>query len=208
MRLAPTAAVFSFACALLCTGMSIADPAVTIDGAPVAGAIIHEGHILVPFRAPMEQLGAVVVWSDTDKTGTATMSGHELVRAIVDSQTAYIDGYAKVLTVAPVLIEPQHLEYVPVEVLPQISNAQLTVAPDNSSATITNFDLAGVNAIGSGAASNDPDGKVLLVWVWLLPIAGVLCIAAYVIVMGQMNRSWAAAAARSGKPVKNVGFLV
>jgi hypothetical protein len=208
MRLSPTVAAFAFACALLCTGIAGADTVVTIDGEPVTGAIVHEGHILVPFRAPMEQLGATVVWVDAARTGTATYAGQELVRAIVDSPTAYIGGYAKALTVAPLLIEPQHLEYIPVEMLPEISNAKLTVSPDGNSATITDFDLAGVNAIGSGAANNDPGGKVLYVWVWLLPISGVLCIVAYVVVIGQLNRSFAAAAARSGKPIKGLGLLV
>lgn len=207
MRFSPLIAVWALACVLFSTGMASA-AIVTINGVPVSGAIAQEGHILVPFRAPMEQLGAVVVWSDTEQRGIAIFSGHELVRTTVGSSTAYIVGYPKVLTVAPVLIEPQHLEYVPVEMLPQISNAQLTLATDGSSATITGFDLAGVNAIGSGAASNDPGGKVLLVWLWLLPLSGILCLAAYVVVIRQLNESLAAAAARRGKPIKPLGLFV
>ncbi len=66
----------------------------------------------------------------------------------------------------------------------------------------------GIASAATDVTSNDPEGKVLLVWVWLLPISGILCIAAYFVVIGQMNRSWAAAAARRGAPVKNVGFFV
>jgi hypothetical protein len=116
---------------------------VTIDGAPVTGVIVHEGHILVPFRVPMEALGAT-----------------------------YIDSNPKTLTVAPVLVSG--LEYVPVEMLPEISNAKLDLSADGTTATITDFDLAGVHAAG-GAGGVDPQGKLLYLWVWLLPISAVLC---------------------------------
>jgi hypothetical protein len=129
----------------------------------------------------------------------------------------------KVITVAPVLIEPQHHEYIPVEVLPEISAAKLTISADGSTATITHFDLVGVNAAGPAAAvaavpaaaaaetaapavasapatgaavtadasgfpSVDPDGKILLVWVWLLPISAAVAGFAYFAVIGQVER--------------------
>jgi hypothetical protein len=207
MRVSPTAIVFAFVFAFFSTAIASA-ATVTIDGAPVTGAIIQDSHILVPFRAPMEQLGAAVVWSDTEQTGIATASGQELVRTKVGSTTASINGYPKVLSVAPVLVEPQHLEYVTVEILTEISNAQLVLAPDGSSATVTGFDLAGVNAVGARAANNDPGGNVLLVWVWLLPLSGALCIAAYMYVNSLVNRSIAASAARRGVRPYRVGFFI
>jgi hypothetical protein len=76
------------------------------------------------------------------------------------------------------------------------------------SAFVAALSCTGIASAATDAISNDPEGKVLLVWVWLLPISGILCIAAYVFVMGQMNRSWAAAAARRGERAKNVGFFV
>jgi hypothetical protein len=145
---------------------------VTIDGAPVTGVIVHEGHILVPFRVPMESLGATVDWSDATQTGTASMSGTELVRASVGQDIAYIDSNPKTLTVAPVLVN--HLEYVPVEMLPEISSAKLALSSDGTTATITDSDLAGVHAAGGGGGV-DPQGKLLYLWVWLLPISAVLC---------------------------------
>jgi hypothetical protein len=140
-----------------------------------------------------------------------------------------IKGAPKQITVAPVLIEPQHLEYIPVEVLPEISAAKLTVSADKNTATITHFDLVGVNAVaaaaaaaeasaapaaaetmapataapvpapvaavgepvtsdGSGFPSVDPDGKILLVWVWLLPISAAVAGFAYFAVIGQVER--------------------
>jgi hypothetical protein len=200
MRLLPIAIILALAGVLFTGAGSSADVLVTIDGAPVSGAIVKSGHILVPFRAPMEQLGATVVWTDATQTGVANLSGQEIVRAAVGSTTAYISGNAKVLDVAPVLVEPQHLEYVPVEMLPEISNAALVVAPDLSSATITNFDLAGVNAVGSSAGSQDPRGKLLYLWVWLLPISGIVSLIAYVYVNGLVNRSFALAKRRRTTP--------
>ena len=168
---------FFFAIASLVLTPVLAQAAiVTIDGAPVTGVIVHDGHILVPFRVPMESLGATVDWSDATQTGTATVSGAELVRATVGQQTAYIDSNPKTLTVAPVLVN--HLEYVPVEMLPEISSAKLDLSSDGTTATITDFDLAGVHAAG-GAGGGDPQGKLLYLWVWLLPISAVLCAIAF-----------------------------
>jgi hypothetical protein len=160
--------------------------AVTIDGAPVSGVISREGHLLVPFRAPMEQVGATVDWSDATQTGTATYSGRELVRVKVGEETAYTDGNAKSLTVAPVLIS--HLEYVPVEMLPQISNATIAMSDGGATATITNFDLAGIDAIGASAGSIDPKGQILYLWVWLLPISAVLVVLVIFATKGGLER--------------------
>jgi hypothetical protein len=188
MRLSPTALIFACTAVLL-TPVAASAAVVTIDGTPVADVIVREGHVLVPFRAPMEQIGATVDWSDATQTGTASISGREVVRAIIGRPTAYIEGYPKELTVAPVLIEPQHLEYVPVEVLPQISHAKMDLSPDGNTVTITNFDLAGVNDVGSGIASLDPHGKILYLWVWLLPISAVVAGAGYLIAKAPIERS-------------------
>ncbi|MGD0471795.1 MAG: stalk domain-containing protein [Candidatus Velthaea sp.] len=230
MRLSPTAIIVAFAAVVLSSGVSSA-ATVTIDGAPVTGTILHEGHLMVPFRAPMQQIGATVVWTDKVKTGVASAQGHELIRTAIGSKTVVIKGAPKVITVAPALIEPQHLEYIPVEILPQISRAKLTFSPDRKSAVITNFDLGGVAAAAAAAAavvaaaapaptaaataapapvaaapvvaapvgepvvtdasgfpSVDPDGKILLVWVWLLPISAAVAGFAYFAVIGQVER--------------------
>jgi hypothetical protein len=153
---------------------------VTIDGAPVSGSVVRQGHILVPFRAPMQQLGATVVWSNSDQSGVASISGHELVRTTIGSAVAVINGNQKTLTVAPVLIE--HLEYVPVEMLPEISHAKLALSPDGNTATITEFDLAGVNDVGSSAAAPAPSVKTSYGWIWLLPLAAVIYAIAYFVI--------------------------
>jgi hypothetical protein len=222
VRLSPTAIFLAFISVVFSAGIASA-ATVTIDGAPVTGVVLHEGHLMVPFRAPMQQIGATVVWTNSVQTGVASASGKELIRTKIGSKTAVISGAPKVITVAPVLIEPQHLEYIPVEVLPEISAAKLTISADGSTATITHFDLVGVNAAGPAAAvaavpaaaaaetaapavasapatgaavtadasgfpSVDPDGKILLVWVWLLPISAAVAGFAYFAVIGQVER--------------------
>jgi hypothetical protein len=190
MRRFSSAALYCSVLAAVAVSLAASKPApveaaaVTIDGAHVSGVISRQGHLLVPFRAPMEQVGATVNWSDATQTGTATYSGRELVRVKVGEETAYIDGNAKSLTVAPVLIS--HLEYVPVEMLPQISNAR--IAMSGASATITNFDLAGIDAIGASAGSIDPKGQILYLWVWLLPISAVLIILVIFATKGGLER--------------------
>jgi hypothetical protein len=105
MRLSPTAIFLAFIAGVFSAGIASA-ATVTIDGAPVTGVVLHEGHLLVPFRAPMQQIGATVVWTNSVQTGVASASGKELIRTKIGSKTAVINGAPKVITVAPVLIEP------------------------------------------------------------------------------------------------------
>jgi len=164
---------------------------VTIDGAPVSGVISRNGHLLVPLRAPMKKVGATVAWSDAMQTSTATAVGRELLRLKVGEKIAYVDGNPKRLTVAPVLVG--HSEYVPVEMLPQISNAVITMSDGGTTATVTNLDLAGIDAVGASVGSSDPKGQILYLWVWLLPISGFLIVVAILTVKGRLERrrAWA-----------------
>jgi hypothetical protein len=161
--------------------------AVTIDGAPVKDVVAQAGHLLVPFRAPMEQIGAVVDWSDDTQTGTASTNGRELVKVKVGDTTAYIDGNSKALDVAPTLVKG--LEYIPVEMLPEISSASLALSADKMTATVTNFDLTGVDAVGAAAASADPGGKILYLWVWLLPIGFVISLAGFFAAKARLEKA-------------------
>jgi Copper amine oxidase N-terminal domain len=145
---------------------------VTIDGKPVDGAISQAGAILIPFRVPMEQIGAVVVWSDGDQSGVASLNGTELIRTKIGDPTAYIRGNAKALTAAPVLVDK--LEFVPVEILPEISSATVAYSPDHQTATVTSFDSAGIDATAAGLAAAVPKND------WWLPIVSLVIIAVIV----------------------------
>jgi hypothetical protein len=90
--------------------------AVSIDGRPVSGVVADHGHLMVPFRAPLEAIGANVI---------------------------------------------------PVEMLADISHATVTYSADRQSATVTDWDLAGVNDVGNGNSK-----AFLYLWVWILVVSG------------------------------------
>ncbi len=167
--------VFSFA--LLALGASSAGLAsaatVTIDGAPVTGVVAKAGHLMVPFRAPLESIGAKVNWDPASSVASATYNGGDLVQVTVGSTDALVTDTPKTLSVAPVL--ENGLAYIPVETLADISHATVAYSPDRQSATVTGWDLAGVNDVGGGGGKG-----VLGVWVWILAIGGVIGIGAAV----------------------------
>jgi hypothetical protein len=60
---------------------------------------IKEGRALVPFRAISEALKAEVTWNETEKSVTVTKNGI-IVKLVINSTTAYIDGKKVTLEVA------------------------------------------------------------------------------------------------------------
>ena len=149
---------------LLAAAMTI----VTLNGAPVQGALNQNGHIIVPLRAPMEAVGGHVLWSDATQTGVATgPNGDQLLSATVGNQTILITGNPVAVDLAPQLVNG--LEYVPVEILGEISDATVAYAPDRSSATITGFDVNGIREHGSGGGGRG----VLPIWVAILVGGGI-----------------------------------
>ena len=121
---------------------------VTINGVPVTPVYARSGHLLVPFRKPLEQIGAKVDWQKP--TATATYGGEQLVTIHIAQTRALLKGHERQLSVAPELIGG--LAYVPVEALADISNAKVEYSADRQTATVTNWDLAGINAIAAIAA--------------------------------------------------------
>ncbi len=158
-----------FLCAAFALAGLLAIPAfasaasVTIDGTPVADVVAKDGHLLVPFRAPMEEIGATVDWAAP--VATASMNGSQLVQITIDSKTASILNSEHTLTVAPVLVNS--LAYVPPELLADISHAHVAYSPDHMTATVTDFDLEGINDVGFTPIT-------VWIWGWILVAAGVI----------------------------------
>ncbi len=176
---------FVFAIALL--GFAVAPVAagavsVTIDGQPVTGAVAKDGHLMVPFRAPLEAIGASVSWDDATNVASASYNGAQLVTVTIGSTAANVTGTTHTLSVAPVLQD--HLAYIPVDALADISHASVTYSADRETATVTNWDLAGVNAVGGSA----PLG-VLWIWVWILVIGGIGYLIAAGVLSGRIATS-------------------
>ena len=139
---------------------------VTIDGQPVSGAVSEDGHLMVPFRAPLEAIGAKVAWDDATSIASASDATGQLVTVKIGSTEATVRASTKDLSVAPVL--ENHTAYIPVEMLADISHAQVAYSADRTSAAVTNWDLAGVN--DSGATGNT---KIFFwLWVWILVVGG------------------------------------
>jgi len=150
---------------------------VTLNGAPIEGVVVKDGHLMVPFRAPLEALGAKVGWDDATNIASASYGGAQLVTVTVGSTEATVTGNQRTMSVAPVL--ENHLCYIPVETLADISHAKVVYSADRQSAAVTGWDLAGINEVGSG-------GSLIWVWVWILVIGGILYLVAARMVDMQM----------------------
>jgi hypothetical protein len=171
------------AIAVAAFGTVAADAAsVTIDGKPVDGVVVKSGHLMVPFRAPLEALGASVAWDDATNVASSTYAGAPLLSVTIGSTDALVTGQSHALRVAPVL--ENHLAYIPVETLADVSHAKVDVAADGQSATVTGWDLQGLNDVGGGGS-----GIFLWLWVWILVVGGFAYIGASIMVAGMMRRS-------------------
>ena len=144
---AACAAALGFGALLAASSGAASAATVTIDGKPAAPVYERSGHLLVPFRAPMEQLGAKVGWQPP--TATATMGGEQLVTIHIHDVNATIKGTPHTLSVAAELIDGR--AYLPVEALADISNAKVDYAADRQSAIVTGWDLAGISAVAAAA---------------------------------------------------------
>jgi Copper amine oxidase N-terminal domain len=136
---------------------------VTLDGQPVTPVYQRAGHLLIPFRAPMEAIGATVDWNSP--TATASLNGAQLVTVNMGSTSALIKGTTRPLSVAPELIGGN--AYVPVEALADICGAQVTYAADQNSAIVTGCTLANINTIATPTPSFN-------LWPWLIGLLAVL----------------------------------
>jgi len=157
-------------------GVASAAPSVTIDGSAVKDVVFQGNHLLIPFRAPMERIGATVDW--TAPTATASMNGQQLVTITAHSPadpadaTAIIKGDTTTLSVPAQLIGAN--AYVPVEALTDICGAKVDVNIGAQSASVTGCTLEGVNTVYQAAESRKGPGWW---WLWLLILLALLLLA-------------------------------
>jgi hypothetical protein len=138
---------------------------VTLDGTSVPSVVSRAGSLLIPFRAPMERLGATVDYNKP--TATATMGGQQLVTINTGDTSATIRGNPTTLRVAPALIDGN--AYVPVDVLSAICGARVTYSPNRQSATVNGCTLAGLNAAASALpAPAAAPAAAPNFWPWLI----------------------------------------
>jgi hypothetical protein len=71
-------------------------------------AVIVSERTLVPARAVFEAMGGTVTWDDSLREVTVTL-GSSMVKLIIDSKTAYVDGVAVDMDVAASIISERTL---------------------------------------------------------------------------------------------------
>jgi hypothetical protein len=150
---------------------------VTIDGQPVSGAVARAGNLMIPFRAPMEHIGATVNYDKP--TATASMGGQQLVQITTGDTNATIRGNPRLLATAPQLVNG--VEYVPVNVLSGICGATVAYSGDRRTATITHCTLAGLNRVALAAPSIAAPAVPPVAapsFNWLPWLIGLLCLLA------------------------------
>ncbi|MBV9270956.1 MAG: copper amine oxidase N-terminal domain-containing protein [Candidatus Eremiobacteraeota bacterium] len=127
--------IVSLLCTIaICMTSGVANAAnVTLDGQAVTPVYARNGHLLIPFRAPMERTGAVVAWNNP--VATASKNAQQLVSVTMGSTHALINGTPHTLSVAPQVINGA--AFVPVEALTGICGAHVAYSADRTSATVT-----------------------------------------------------------------------
>ena len=91
--------------------LSINNPIMTVDGTQTAiengtSPIVLHNRTILPVRMIIETMGGTVLWDDATKTATLQYKQNE-ISMTVDSTTAYVNGEAKTLDVAPTIIKEQ-----------------------------------------------------------------------------------------------------
>lgn len=83
--------------------MEVNGEATEIDVGRGTTPLIVNGRTLVPIRAIIESFGGTVDWEPDTKTVVLTMDG-DAIRLVIDSKTAYLNGEARTLDVAPAVM--------------------------------------------------------------------------------------------------------
>lgn len=109
--------------------------------------VVQDGRILAPLRASLEALGSAVGWDEATQTITA-VRGERTVVMTIDQKTAYVNGAAVELDVAPTIRDGRTL--VPLRFLGTAIGDEVHWSPE-----------ARVAVIGSPATLSDSDPMAL-----------------------------------------------
>ncbi len=91
--------------------LQIDNPVMTINGEEreidpgrgTAPVLVNDARTLLPVRAVVEAVGGAVTWDENTNTATLTY-GNDVISLTIDSATAYLNGEARTLDVAPTTI--------------------------------------------------------------------------------------------------------
>lgn len=119
--------------------MQISNPTMQVNGVATqidtgndTKPVVINDRTVVPIRAIIESFGGTVSWDGTTRTVTLNHKG-DVIRLTIDSKTAYLNGKAHMLDVAPVIINER--TYIPIRFIAEGFN--LGVAWDGNTRTVT-----------------------------------------------------------------------
>ncbi|MGN7763201.1 copper amine oxidase N-terminal domain-containing protein [Paenibacillus sp. 22594] len=95
--------------------------------------IVTAGSTLVPFKAIAEALQAEVVWNGKERSVTMTREG-TTVKLFIDKKTAYVNGQAVTLQVAPAIVKGNTV--VPARFVSEALKATVKWEPESQSVVI------------------------------------------------------------------------
>ncbi|MNC12638.1 hypothetical protein D3C75_603620 [compost metagenome] len=100
---------------------------------PGVAPILTGGSTLVPFKAIAEALQAEVVWNGQERSVTMTREG-TTVKLFIDKKTAYVNGQAVSLQVAPAIVKGNTV--VPARFVSEALKATVKWEPESQSVVI------------------------------------------------------------------------
>lgn len=129
--------------------LSINNPIMTVDGTQTAiengtSPIVLHNRTILPVRMIIETMGGTVLWDDATKTATLQYKQNE-ISMTVDSTTAYVNGEAKTLDVAPTIIKEQIM--LPIRFIAE--NFGFTVDWEKQTQTVSIIGATAITMIGS-----------------------------------------------------------
>ena len=121
--------------------MANGDIKVKIDGQQIAFDVppqLINDRTMVPLRAIFEALGATVLWDGETRTVTAYNEAY-YVKATIDKQDMYVNGEARQMDIAPMIVEGRTL--VPARFVAEAFNCQVDWDGTNKTVSISSREI-------------------------------------------------------------------
>ncbi len=153
--------------------LQIGNPVMTVNGEQreidpgrgTAPVLVNDARTLLPVRAIVEAVGGAVAWDENTNTATLTY-GSDVIDLTIDSATAYLNGAAQTLDVAPTTINDRTM--LPIRFIAEsfkfsvgwdgdTQTVTITV-PSDAAAAAPNTDVASKSLVVYFSATNTTEG--------------------------------------------------
>ena len=153
--------------------LQIGNPVMTVNGEQreidpgrgTAPVLVNDARTLLPVRAIVEAVGGAVAWDENTNTATLTY-GSDVIDLTIDSATAYLNGAAQTLDVAPTTINDRTM--LPIRFIAESFKFSVDWDGDTQTVTITvpsdaaaaapNTDVAPKSLVVYFSATNTTEG--------------------------------------------------